>query len=359
MSKDSVVKYDERGILDGGTVGLPRKMSRDIWLQEVFPEWGTYLNYEIDQFKVKAKTGAMWYFGGPSFALKSQGGAVFLVDLYAGPSLFTDYSYCGVCRTSGADKLYWMRLNPHVIDPWKFKRLDAVCITHHHQDHMDFYTIQAALQTTKCKFIAPPETCRRMKKNMGVPEDRIIVTQVGKSVQIEDMKIDFAPNFDVIVTKTGFETPQPFEEVAVSFIFNTPGGGIAFLGDTLYHNGYRMVGEKYKVDVVCMNMGNNAPGYTDKMSPWDVWRVAEALNAKVVIPDHHDNWANCYEDPSYLVDIVHRKNKENRPEMKTVILLPGARYIHPDDQNIGRYVYPDWREWMNWKKSVEYGEVKK
>jgi hypothetical protein len=41
--------------------------------------------------------------------------------------------------------------------------------------------------------------------------------------------------------------------------------------------------------------------------------------------------------------------------MKTVILLPGARYIHPDDMNIGRYVYPDWREWMNWKKSVEYG----
>ena len=63
-------------------------MTRDIWLQEVFPEWGTYMNYEIDQFKVKPKTGAMWYFGGPSFALKSQAGAVFLVDLYAGPSLF-------------------------------------------------------------------------------------------------------------------------------------------------------------------------------------------------------------------------------------------------------------------------------
>lgn len=41
MSKESVVKYDERGVLDGGTVGLPRKMTREIWLQEVFPEWGT------------------------------------------------------------------------------------------------------------------------------------------------------------------------------------------------------------------------------------------------------------------------------------------------------------------------------
>ena len=136
-----------------------------------------------------------------------------------------------------------------------------------------------------------------MMKNMGVPKDRMIVAKVGESVQIEDMKIDLAPNFDTIATKTGFETPAPFEEVAVSFIFNTEGGKIAFLGDTLYHNGYRMVGEKYGVDVVTMNMGNNAPGYTDKMSPWDVWRIAEALNAKVVIPMHHDDWGNCHEDP--------------------------------------------------------------
>ena len=72
---DSVVKYDERGILDGATVGLPRKMSRDIWLQEVFPEWGTYLNYEIDQTKVKPGTGAMWYFGGPVLRPEIPGGS--------------------------------------------------------------------------------------------------------------------------------------------------------------------------------------------------------------------------------------------------------------------------------------------
>ena len=154
---------------------------------------GTYLNYEIEHFDVKPGTGIMWYFGGPSFAVKSQAGAVFLVDLYAGPSIFTDYSYCGVCRTSGADKLWWMRLNPHMIDPWKFQRLDAVCVTHQHQDHMDFYTISAALQTTNCKLIAPPEASRRMKKNMGVPEDRLIVAEVGKSVQIADMKITSPP----------------------------------------------------------------------------------------------------------------------------------------------------------------------
>ena len=40
-------------------------------------------------------------------------------------------------------------------------------------------------------------------------------------------------------------------------------------------------------------------------------------------------------------------------------LLPGARYVHPDDKDIGKYVYPDWRERMNWRKSVEYGTDKR
>ncbi len=81
MGDESVVKYDERGVLDGGTVGLPREMNRDIWLREVFPEWGSYLNYEIDNFEVKPGTGDVWYFGAMSCAIKSQAGAVFTVDL--------------------------------------------------------------------------------------------------------------------------------------------------------------------------------------------------------------------------------------------------------------------------------------
>jgi L-ascorbate 6-phosphate lactonase len=352
MSEDQVVKYDEMGVMDGGTVGLGRPMNRDIWLKEVFPEWGTFLNYEIEHFEVKGKKGVCWYLGGPSYAIKSRQGAVFTVDLYAGPSLFTDRSYCGVCKQSGAEKIHWMRINPHVIDPWKFKRWDAVFITHQHQDHMDFYTIQAALQTSHAKFVAPPKAAYLMKTKMGVPEDRIIVAEWGKSIKFEDMEVVFAPNFDVTVIHTGVDTPMPFKECTVTYIFKTEGGNFAFLGDTHYHNGYKMVGDEHEIDMMTVNMGNNAPGYTDKASPWDLWRMAEALNAKVVIPMHWDNWANCYEEPDLLEYIIAKKS---RGKIKTVVLHPGARYVHPDDQDIGRYMYPDWRERFDWKKSWQYG----
>ena len=318
---------------------------------------GTYLNYEIANSRSSRAPGRCGIFGGPSFVLKSQAGAVFTVDLYAGPSIFTDESYCGVCKTSGADKLWWMRLNPHVIDPWKFERLDAVCITHHHQDHMDFYTISAALETTNCKFIAPPEAARRMKKNMGVPDDRLIVAEVGESVQIADMKIDFAPNFDVIASKTGFDDAACRSKKWPSALSSTPRAATsAFLGDTLYHNGYRMVGEKYKIDVCLHGHGQQRAG----LHRQDValGRLAHRRSAERQggHPGSSRQLGQLLRGP--VVPGVHRqpqgKGKTPRPAHDGVV--PRGALRAPDDMNIGRYVYPDWRDRMNWRKSVEYGE---
>ena len=50
---NSVVKTDGRGILSGAYLGEDRDISRDDWLRDVFPEWGTFLNKEIDEFVVR------------------------------------------------------------------------------------------------------------------------------------------------------------------------------------------------------------------------------------------------------------------------------------------------------------------
>jgi hypothetical protein len=97
----SVVVGDGRGIMQGDyLLNKDRPMDRIRWLLECFPEWGQYLNRQIEETKVENGTYALWWTGGMGYVLKSPGGAVLLVDNYAGPAHYTEYEYCGVCRTS-------------------------------------------------------------------------------------------------------------------------------------------------------------------------------------------------------------------------------------------------------------------
>lgn len=337
--------------------GVVRKMTREIWLNECFPEWHQMLNLEIEKAKFPKGSFGVWMLGGPSWAFKSAGGATFLVDNYSGSSLNSEYHYCGVCRTSGAPYLTWVRTNPHVIDPWKMQKdLDYVFATHHHQDHADYYTVMATLDTTTCKYVGPLNTCKLFRK-WGVPEERIVQVKPGDSFKCKDVTVKVEKNYDTMACMTGdYDPSKPcdFDINAVSYIMDTGENSVIFLGDTLYHDGYRAVGARNKIDLVITDMGHNAPGATDKMNPWDVMRVAQNLGAKVVIPDHYENWASSEIDPHQLTRIV----EENDPNLKVCIMKSGGLYEFPKDINMKEYKYPDWRERYNVEKSFVYGNGK-
>ena len=179
-----VERTDGRGILAGDYLNQNRSLTRQDWLEDCFPEWGTLLNQEIENLDVKKGTVALWWLGGPSWMLKTDEGAIFFIDVYSGPSHYTQYYYCGVCKQAGADTINWMRMNPQLIDPWKFNRLDAAFSTHHHQDHCDLYTVKAALQTTECRFVGPAKTVEKLK-GFEVPDERITTAVVGESIHFQ------------------------------------------------------------------------------------------------------------------------------------------------------------------------------
>ena len=346
----------EGGIMSGAFANENRNITKDDWLREVFPEWGTMLNQQIENAGIPEGQIALWWLGGPSFAMKTSGGDVFLIDNYAGPSIYTEYSYCGVCRVSGAKRLEWLRLNPMLIDPWEFKKLDAVFCSHHHQDHCDFYTIKATKETTNCHYIASKSAAAKIRK-FDVPVERITEVVPGDTIKIGRVEVQALLNYDSMAALTGAQSPdklQNIRDVAVSFLFKTDAGNILLLADTLYNNGYAAF-KKYDVDLVLCNMGYAPPGATDKMNPFDCFRVAQAVGAKYLIPYHYDNWANSQEDPSTLEYIVGKKRAEHRTDLKTVILQQGAMFQYPQDKDIGRYTYPDYLERYDAEHSWEYG----
>ena len=64
-------------------------------------------------------------------------------------------------------------------------------------------------------------------------------------------------NYDDIARRTGVPVDQPrtYGEAAVSYLFETDAGSILFLGDSLYHNGYKAIGDQHTIDVTIADMG--------------------------------------------------------------------------------------------------------
>jgi len=345
-------KDDGRGIVRGDYMNIDRPIDRTTWASEVVSQWGTYLNNEVEKTKPKQGTSVLWWLGAASFVLKSPE-ATILIDNYYGPSMYTTYDFCGVCRTHGAESMDWVRLHPIVLDPFAIKTCDFHFSTHHHQDHCDIYAIKALVPNTKAKFAGPKITHAKLR-NLGVPEDRAILVKPGDEIKVKDVTVEVLEASDrsaMITGKDKASMPETMDEVAVTYLFKTPGGNIFHLGDSLYSNMYRKIGVTRKVDVALLPFGTNAPGITDKMSAYDCFRVAQALNPRVLIPMHYDNWGNSQADPREVKDIV----KMHEPGIHVTILQWGARFELPTDFDMEYYKYPNFTERFRWEYSWEYG----
>lgn len=117
-------------------------------------------------------------------------------------------------------------------------------------------------------------------------------------VKIKDVEIHALDAFDrtALITlpadRAAGVLPDGMDQRAVNYLFKTPGGNLYHSGDSHYSNYYAKHGNEHQIDVALGSYGENPRGITDKMTSADILRMAESLNAKVVIPFHHDIWSN-------------------------------------------------------------------
>ena len=126
-------------------------------------------------------------------------------------------------------------------------------------------------------------------------------------VKVKDIEIHALDAFDrtALITlpadqKAAGVLPDGMDDRAVNYLFKTPGGSLYHSGDSHYANYYAKHGNEHQIDVALGSYGENPRGITDKMTSADILRMGEALNAKVVIPFHHDIWSNFQADPQEI-----------------------------------------------------------
>jgi L-ascorbate 6-phosphate lactonase len=331
------------------------QITRESWILNTFPEWGTWLNEEIEAEVVKPGTFAMWWLGCTGIWIKSEGNTNICVDLWCGagkkthanPYIKPNHQMARMCGNRSLQPN--LRNVPFVIDPFAIKEIDAVVSTHYHTDHIDANVAAAVLKNCKKKvpFIGP-KYCVDLWTKWGVPEDRCITVKPGDVVKVGDMEINVLESFDrtVLITsppeegKLGLDDLTIMDEKAVNYLIKTPGGSIYHSGDSHYSNMYAKHGNEYEIDVALGSFGENPRGITDKMTESDILRMGEALNAKVMIPFHHDIWTNFQADPMGIVKLWEMKKNRLQYKFKPYIWQVGGKFVFPDDKDKMEYHYP-------------------
>ena len=336
-----------------------KDVTREKWVLSTFPEWGTWLNEEIEETKVEKGKFAMWWLGCTGLWIKTENDTNIAIDYWCGSGKRTHYNEDGtkkmmnpdhqMARMSGARELKPnLRAVPAVLDPFAVKKIDAVLASHTHTDHIDINLAAAVLNNVeeKVPFIGS-KFATDLWRSWGVPEDRLITVKPGDTVKVKDIEITAVESIDrtILITAppegdvTGMKCDD-LDERAVSYVIKTPGGTIYHSGDSHFGNMYAKHGNEFDIDVAFGSFGENPRGITDKMTASDILRMAEDLDCKVIIPYHHDLWTNFKADTNEILVLWNMRRNRLQYKFKPFIWEVGGKFVYPDDKDRLEYHYP-------------------
>ena len=306
------------------------EVTREKWIMNTFPEWGTWLNEDMEAAKPAPGTVEMWWLGCTGIYMKTPGNTAITIDLWTGNGKRThgdgkmkvghQMANMAGCRAMQPN----LRNIPYVFDPFAIKHVDAVLATHYHQDHMSkefaAHVIQSGMTTTDengneipVPFIGPKKSVEFWLK-WGVPAERCITVKPGDVLRVKDIEIVCLDSFDrtclVTTDSTGPDRedlwgkcPMDMDEKAVNYLLRTPGGNIYHSGDSHYSiyfakHGKDIAKEYGGVDVAFGSFGCNPMGMQDKMEASDIIRMAEALKP---IAEYNTDSAALDREVKYLL----------------------------------------------------------
>jgi len=238
---------------------------------------------EIRKYPVPAGSVALWWLGQLGFIVKSPGGKIVALDPYLTNS----------CKALGEQLGFNLdRLVPPPLAPADLVGIDLYVMTHSHQDHLDPETLeQYRAAGGKGPYLAPAEAIEKLH-SLGVPCEQTNMVWPNKTFPLGDLTI-----------RATFAIPFSGNDLThVGYLMFISGGPtIYFTGDTAYHDLIAVSVAEHKPDV----MATVINGAWRNLSPGEAAFLAKQVNAKIVIPCHHDLFLDNIQPPQMLRTNLH------------------------------------------------------
>ena len=232
----------------------------------------------IREYRVPARHITLWWLGQSGFIIKSPGGKILALDPYLSNS----------CKQIGDAAGFKMdRLVPPPLQPQELAGIDAYLLTHSHQDHLDPETLAPYRAAGgRGPFLAPAETVEKLQ-SLDVPHDEVTMVWPNKTVLVGDVTV-----------RATFAIPFAGDDLThVGYlVFVRNGPTVYFTGDTAYHDLLGVSVAPHKPDVLVSVIN----GAFRNLGPAEAASLTKQINPKIVIPCHHDLFADNQQPPQML-----------------------------------------------------------
>jgi L-ascorbate 6-phosphate lactonase len=269
----------------------------------------------IDALEIAERSLAFWGLGQVGVAIKGPTGVVY-VDPY-----LTD---------SDGEGGSLPRTFPPPLAPAEVTNASAVLLTHAHIDHTDPDTVLPLSETSPDARFVAPYTSGDTLVEAGLEEDRIVVPEVGETVEIAGSRVTAVPS-----AHTELEHHPERGYPYLGYVIEWNDVTVYHAGDTVVYDGLIERLSAWDMDVALVPINGRdyfrtERGIVGNTDFREAAELTEALDIGLIVPTHYDLIEGNTADPGHFVSHLYKLN----PMRPHKLLRPGELLYFVKDPGV-------------------------
>jgi L-ascorbate metabolism protein UlaG (beta-lactamase superfamily) len=265
---------------------------------------GKALIAEIDRTRTTPGEVAVWWMGQHSFIVKA-GDTVIYIDPFLTPMP--------------------ERQVPPLLRPEEVTNASIICGTHDHLDHIDRGAWPALAEASPgARFVLPALVRQSVAAEQGIPLDRLVGMDDGKSAEIEGVRITGVASAHEFLDRDPDSGMYPY----LGYVLEANGCTLYHSGDSCIYEGMQARLRKWRLDAMLLPINGRdakrlASGCIGNMTYQEAADLSGALAPRLTIPAHYEMFTENSADPHAFLDYMRVKY----PALATALPEHGTKFV--------------------------------